>query len=168
MMEPGRANCIPRDSLLQLMKDHSEVAVGVGEQLRRLVYRTRGGPHLGFYDTPGREACQAPPILDDQCQAKRWRRRFAARQTDSQPRRDRTDHRGYPSNGQSSPLRVQQAAGCSSYENRFYGSKTGRRWKRLVSSNVLKRTIWPTTGWPELRVVLYEASNEISDTVDRE
>ena len=38
MMEPGRANCIPRDSLLQLMKDHSEVAVGVGEQLSAVYY----------------------------------------------------------------------------------------------------------------------------------
>jgi len=38
MMEPGQANFIPRASLLQLMRDHSEVAVGVGEQLSAIYY----------------------------------------------------------------------------------------------------------------------------------
>jgi CRP/FNR family transcriptional regulator, cyclic AMP receptor protein len=38
MMEPGEANFIPRTSLLLLMKDHSEVAVGVGEQLSAVYY----------------------------------------------------------------------------------------------------------------------------------
>jgi CRP/FNR family transcriptional regulator len=38
MMEPGQANFIPRASLLQLMRDHSEVAVGVGEQLSAVYY----------------------------------------------------------------------------------------------------------------------------------
>ena len=38
MMEPGEANFIPRTSLLQLMRDHSEVAVGVGEQLSAVYY----------------------------------------------------------------------------------------------------------------------------------
>jgi CRP/FNR family transcriptional regulator len=38
MMEPGEANFIPRASLLQLMKYHSEVALGVGEQLSAVYY----------------------------------------------------------------------------------------------------------------------------------
>ena len=38
MMEPGETNFIPRTSLLLLMKDHSEVAVGVGEQLSAVYY----------------------------------------------------------------------------------------------------------------------------------
>jgi CRP/FNR family transcriptional regulator, cyclic AMP receptor protein len=38
MMEPGQANFIPRDTLLQLMRDHSEVAVGVGELLSAVYY----------------------------------------------------------------------------------------------------------------------------------
>jgi len=38
MMEPGQANFIPRDALLQLMRDHREVAVGVGEQLSAVYY----------------------------------------------------------------------------------------------------------------------------------
>ena len=38
MMEPGEANFIPRASLLRLMRDHSEVAVGVGEQLSAVYY----------------------------------------------------------------------------------------------------------------------------------
>ena len=33
MMEPGQANFIARDSLLQLLKDHGEVVLRVGEQL---------------------------------------------------------------------------------------------------------------------------------------
>ena len=38
MTEPGQANFIFRDPLLQLMRDHSEVAVGVGEQLSAVYY----------------------------------------------------------------------------------------------------------------------------------
>ncbi len=38
MMESGQANFIPRSSLLQLMRDHSDVAVGVGEQLSAVYY----------------------------------------------------------------------------------------------------------------------------------
>ena len=38
MTEPGQANFIFRDSLLQLMRDHSEVAVRVGEQLSAVYY----------------------------------------------------------------------------------------------------------------------------------
>ena len=38
MMEPGQANFIPRASLLQLMTDHSEVAVAAGEQLSAVYY----------------------------------------------------------------------------------------------------------------------------------
>ena len=38
MTEPGQANLIFRDSLLQLMRDHSEVAVRVGEQLSAVYY----------------------------------------------------------------------------------------------------------------------------------
>jgi CRP/FNR family transcriptional regulator, cyclic AMP receptor protein len=33
MMEPGQANFIPRDSMLQFLKDHGEVALSVVEQL---------------------------------------------------------------------------------------------------------------------------------------
>jgi len=33
MMEPGQANFIPRDSMLQFLKDHKEVALRVAEQL---------------------------------------------------------------------------------------------------------------------------------------
>jgi CRP/FNR family cyclic AMP-dependent transcriptional regulator len=33
MMEPGQANFIPRESLLQFLKDHGEVALRVAEQL---------------------------------------------------------------------------------------------------------------------------------------
>src|SRR3954452_4817023 len=35
MMEPGQANFIPRESLLQFLKDHGEVALRVAEQLSR-------------------------------------------------------------------------------------------------------------------------------------
>ncbi len=35
MMEPGQANFIPRDALLQFMKEFGEVAMGVGAQLSR-------------------------------------------------------------------------------------------------------------------------------------
>lgn len=38
MTEPGQANFIVRDSLLQLMRDHSEVAARVGEQLSAVYY----------------------------------------------------------------------------------------------------------------------------------
>ena len=38
MMEPGQANFIPRDSLLQFLKDHGEVALRVAEQLSHNYY----------------------------------------------------------------------------------------------------------------------------------
>ncbi len=38
MMEPGQANFIPRDSLLQFLKDNGEVALRVAEQLSRNYY----------------------------------------------------------------------------------------------------------------------------------
>jgi len=38
MMEPGQANFIPRESLLQFLKDHGEVALRVAEQLSRNYY----------------------------------------------------------------------------------------------------------------------------------
>lgn len=38
MMEPGQANFVPREPLLQLLKDHSEVAVKIAQQLSRNYY----------------------------------------------------------------------------------------------------------------------------------
>ena len=38
MMEPGQANFIPRESLVQFLKDHGEVALRVAEQLSRNYY----------------------------------------------------------------------------------------------------------------------------------
>jgi CRP/FNR family transcriptional regulator, cyclic AMP receptor protein len=38
MMEPGQANFIPRESFLQFLKDHGEVALRVAEQLSRNYY----------------------------------------------------------------------------------------------------------------------------------
>jgi CRP/FNR family cyclic AMP-dependent transcriptional regulator len=38
MMEPGQANFVPRDSLLQLMKDFPEAAVRIAQQLSRNYY----------------------------------------------------------------------------------------------------------------------------------
>jgi CRP/FNR family transcriptional regulator, cyclic AMP receptor protein len=38
LTEPGQANFIFRDSLLELMRDHSEVGVHVGEQLSAVYY----------------------------------------------------------------------------------------------------------------------------------
>src|SRR5499427_2124093 len=38
MMEPGQANFIPRESLLQFLREHGEVAVRVAEQLSRNYY----------------------------------------------------------------------------------------------------------------------------------
>ncbi len=38
MMEPGQANFIPRDSLLQFLREHGEVAVRIAEQLSRNYY----------------------------------------------------------------------------------------------------------------------------------
>jgi len=38
MMEPGQANFIPRDSLLQFLKEHGKVALRVAEQLSRNYY----------------------------------------------------------------------------------------------------------------------------------
>jgi CRP/FNR family transcriptional regulator, cyclic AMP receptor protein len=38
MMEPGQANFIPREPLMQLMKDHSEVALRTAQQLSRNYY----------------------------------------------------------------------------------------------------------------------------------
>jgi CRP/FNR family transcriptional regulator, cyclic AMP receptor protein len=37
-MEPGQANFIPREPLMQLMKDHSEVALRTAQQLSRNYY----------------------------------------------------------------------------------------------------------------------------------
>jgi CRP/FNR family transcriptional regulator, cyclic AMP receptor protein len=41
MMEPGQANFIARDSLLQFLKDHGEVVLRVGEQLSSDYYTAR-------------------------------------------------------------------------------------------------------------------------------
>jgi len=38
MMEPGQANFVPRDPLIQLLKEHSEVAVKIAQQLSRNYY----------------------------------------------------------------------------------------------------------------------------------
>src|SRR5499433_1919493 len=38
MIEPGQANFIPRDALLQFLKEHGEVALRVAEQLSRNYY----------------------------------------------------------------------------------------------------------------------------------
>ena len=38
MMEPGQANFVPRDSLMQMLKDHPEVAMRVAQQLSRNYY----------------------------------------------------------------------------------------------------------------------------------
>jgi CRP/FNR family transcriptional regulator len=38
MVEPGQANFIPRDALLQFLREHGEVAVRVAEQLSRNYY----------------------------------------------------------------------------------------------------------------------------------
>ena len=38
MIEPGQANFIPRDALLQFLKQHGEVALRVAEQLSRNYY----------------------------------------------------------------------------------------------------------------------------------
>jgi CRP/FNR family transcriptional regulator, cyclic AMP receptor protein len=38
MMEPGQANFVPREPLLQLMRDHSEVALHTAQQLSRNYY----------------------------------------------------------------------------------------------------------------------------------
>jgi len=38
MMEPGQANFIPRDSLIQLMKDYPEVALRIAQQISRNYY----------------------------------------------------------------------------------------------------------------------------------
>ena len=38
MMEPGQANFIPRESLIQFLKDNGEVALRVAEQLSRNYY----------------------------------------------------------------------------------------------------------------------------------
>jgi len=38
MIEPGQANFIPRDSLLQFLREHGEVALRIAEQLSRNYY----------------------------------------------------------------------------------------------------------------------------------
>jgi CRP/FNR family transcriptional regulator, cyclic AMP receptor protein len=38
LMEPGQANFVPREQLLQLLKDHSEVEVKIAQQLSRNYY----------------------------------------------------------------------------------------------------------------------------------
>jgi len=38
MMEPGQANFVPREPLMHLLKDHSEVAVRIAQQLSRNYY----------------------------------------------------------------------------------------------------------------------------------
>lgn len=38
MMEPGQANFVPRESLMQFMKDHPEVAARIAQQLSRNYY----------------------------------------------------------------------------------------------------------------------------------
>ncbi|MGC1450090.1 MAG: hypothetical protein WA830_08650 [Candidatus Sulfotelmatobacter sp.] len=43
MMEPGQANFIPRDSMLQFLKDHGEVALSVVEQLNCNYYTAYEG-----------------------------------------------------------------------------------------------------------------------------
>lgn len=38
MMEPGQANFVPRESLMQFMKEHAEVAMKIAQQLSRNYY----------------------------------------------------------------------------------------------------------------------------------
>jgi CRP/FNR family transcriptional regulator len=53
MMEPGQANFIPRDSLLQLMRDFPEVAVRIAMQLSRNYYAAYEGIRtLGLAASP--------------------------------------------------------------------------------------------------------------------
>lgn len=53
MIEPGQANFIPRDSLLQFLKEHGEVALRVAEQLSRNYYTAYEGIRtLGLATSP--------------------------------------------------------------------------------------------------------------------
>ena len=75
MMEPGQANFIPRESLLQFLKDHGEVALRVAEQLSRNYYTAyEEDPHLGSGDLAVGKVCQVPAVV-----VRRRRRRTTAR-----------------------------------------------------------------------------------------
>ena len=53
MIEPGQANFIPRDALLQFLKEHGEVALRVAEQLSRNYYTAYEGIRiLGLTTSP--------------------------------------------------------------------------------------------------------------------
>ena len=54
MVEPGQANFIPRDSFLQFLREHGEVAVRVAEQLSRNYYTAYEEiKTLGLTTSPG-------------------------------------------------------------------------------------------------------------------
>src|SRR5947209_9856339 len=54
MIEPGQANFIPRDALLQFLKDHGEVALRVAELLSQNYYIAYEGIRtLGLTSSPG-------------------------------------------------------------------------------------------------------------------
>ena len=54
MVEPGQANFIPRDSFLQFLREHGEVAVRVAEQLSRNYYTAYEEiKTLGLTSSPG-------------------------------------------------------------------------------------------------------------------
>ena len=56
MVEPGQANFIAADSLLQFLRDYAEVAVRVAEQLSRNYYAAHEEIRtLGFTDSPGKK-----------------------------------------------------------------------------------------------------------------
>jgi hypothetical protein len=111
MTEPGQANVIFRDSLLQLMRDHSEVALRAGEQLSAVYYTAHEEVRTLGLTTHQTERL-AKLLLSWITKARERSGGDNSRpvKTDSQPRRDWRDHRGYPPNRYSSSLRVQQAA----------------------------------------------------------
>ena len=78
MMEPGQANFIPRDSLLQFMKDNVEVALRVAEQLSSNYYSAYEGIRtLGLTSSPSEKFARLllswstrPPQIDGSSQFK--------------------------------------------------------------------------------------------------
>jgi CRP/FNR family cyclic AMP-dependent transcriptional regulator len=70
MMEPGQANFIPRESLLQFLKEHGEVALRVAEQLSRNYYTAYEEIRtLGLATSPS-EKFAKPPNGDNGTQVK--------------------------------------------------------------------------------------------------
>ena len=106
MMEPGQANFIPRDSLIQFLKDNGEVALRVAEQLSRNYYTAYEEIRtLGLSTSPSEKFAK---LLLSWSTKSATERRDLAGQAHADPRGDCGDHRDHPRNCQPPVFRIQE------------------------------------------------------------